>query len=311
MRLPLRRSAAAGPADEPAPAPAPIPATTLERPARPVPPRGRPVATYAAVLDGEHLWLAVEAAPGTLALRETGSEEVLTLVGDHEDSLSHVSVRADLLALPGTDDATYDAVLVGPGGRAPRPVWTPPLADVGPDVQAGPTIVPTSRDGSLRFALERAEDGTLRLVRTAVAEPLPRLASVISTGDAVELHVVGAIGGELQLRAGGPDGEVVASVPLVTGRAVLHRDAVPLDRGRKLAVTAGTATAARPVTRDANDLREANPATLLPHLYLDDADRPLWRLVWTADRTLGVRVPPRDRTDGDRTEQDRTGEDAS
>ncbi|MDN4171423.1 hypothetical protein QWY28_00550 [Nocardioides sp. SOB77] len=287
MRLPLRRSTETGPADEP------VPATTLERPARPTPPRGRPVAAYAAVLDGEHLWLAVEAAPGTLALRETGTGEVVPLVGDHEDSLSHLSVRADLLVLPGTGEATYDAVLVGPGGRSPKPVWTPPLADVGPDVHDGPTLAPTSRDGSVRFALERSEDGTLRVIRTPVAEPLPRLASVTSTGDAVELHVVGALGGELHLRAGGADGEVVVTVPIVAGRAVLHRDDVPLDRGRKLAVTAGTAAAARPVARDANDLREANPATLLPHLYLDDADRPLWRLVWTPDRTLGVRVPPR------------------
>jgi hypothetical protein len=286
VRLPLRRPAA-GPSDEPAST------TVLERGPRPTPPRGRPVAAYAAVLDGEHLWLAVEAAPGTLALRETGGDEVVPLVGDHEDTPTFRSVRADLLALPGTGDATYDAVLVGPGGRSPKPVWTPPLGQVGPG--DGPMLVPTSRDGSVRFALERADDGTLRLVRTVLAEPLPRLVSISSspTGDAVELHVAGAVGGELHLRAGGPDGDVVTTVPILEGRARLHRDDVPLDRGRKLAVTAGTAAAARPVARDRNDLREANPATLLPHLYLDDADQPLWRLVWTPDRTLGVRVPPR------------------
>lgn len=297
MRLPLRRPAA-GPPDEPAPA------TVLERVPRPTPPRGRPVAAYAAVLDGEHLWLAVEAAPGTLALRVSGGDEVIPLVGDHEDTPTFRSVRADLLALPGAEDATYDAVLVGPGGRSPKPVWTPPLAQVGPG--EGPTLVPTSRDGSLRFGLDRADDGTLRLVRTVVAEPLPRLVSVTSTptGDAVELHVAGAAGGELHLRAGGPEGEVVTTVPILEGRARLHRDDVPLDRGRRLAVTAGTAAAARPVARDGNDLREANPATLLPHLYLDDADRPLWRLVWTPDRTLGVRVPPRDTDHQDQAQQE-------
>ncbi|MDN4160083.1 hypothetical protein [Nocardioides abyssi] len=290
MRLPLRRSAPADLPDEPAPA------TTLERVPRPTPPRGRPTAAYAAVLDGEHLWLAVEAAPGTLALRVDGGDEVVPLVGDHEDTPAFRSVRADLLALPGADDASYDVVLLGPGGRSPKPVWTPPLALTPGAAPDGPTLVPTSRDGSRRFALERADDGTLRLVRTVVAEPLPRLVSVTTTpeGDAVELHVAGAMGGELHLRSGGPGGEVVATVEILDGRARLHRDVVPLDRGRRLAVTAGTATAARPVARDGNDLREANPATLLPHVYLDDADRPLWRLVWTPDRTLGVRVPPRD-----------------
>lgn len=246
------------------------------------------------MLDGEHLWLAVEAAPGTLALRATGGDEVVPLVGDHEDTPTFRSVRADLLALPGLEDATYDAVLVGPGGRSPKPVWTPPLAQVGPG--DGPTLVPTSRDGSLRFGLERADDGTLRLVRTAVTEPPPRLVSLTTpaSGDAVELHVAGAPGGELHLRAAGPAGEVVATVPIVDGRAVLHRDVVPLDRGPKLAVTAGTAAASRPVARDGNDLRDANRATLLPQLHRDDADRPLWRLAWSPERTLVVRVPPRD-----------------
>lgn len=307
MRLPLRRSAAT---DQPA---EPAPGTTLERPPRPTPPRGRPVAAYAAVLDGEHLWLAVEAAPGTLALRDTATGAVVELSGDHEDSPAFRSVRADLVLLPATD-ASYDAVVVGPGGRSPKPVWTPPLDQVGPAVGpgGGPTVVPTSRDGSVRFGLQRAEDGTLRLIRTTVAEPLPRLVSIAATGDAVELHVAGAPGGELHLRADGPDGDVVATVPVVDGRAVLHRDDVPLDRGRRLAVTAGTAGASRPVARDGNDLREANPATLLPHVYGDDPDRPLWRLVWTPDRTLGIRVPPRDARDSqDDSQHDSQHEDAS
>lgn len=289
MRLHLRRSTEAGPADEHAPD------LTLERPPRPTPPHGRPTAAYAAVLDGEHLWLAVNAAPGTLALRDTGSGEVVALVGDHEDTPTYRSVRADLLALPGTGSATYDAVLVGSGGRAPRAVWTPPLTEVGPAVgpDGGPTAVPTTRDGSARFGLERAEDGTLRLHRRPVERPLPRLVSVTSTGDAVELHLGGVAGGELHLRAGGRDGDVVATVPVLEGRARIARDDVPLDRGRRLDITVAAAGTARPLARDVNDLRQPGPATLLP-LLLDEADRPLWRLVWFPDATLGVRVAPRD-----------------
>ena len=45
----------------------------------PGPPRGSPVAAYAGILDGGTLWLAVEAPPGSLALRDDAGE-ILSLI---------------------------------------------------------------------------------------------------------------------------------------------------------------------------------------------------------------------------------------
>jgi hypothetical protein len=99
-------------------------------PPPPTPPRGAPVAAFAGVLDGRSLWLAVDARPGSLALRETGSGDVIALSGDlPEDQPAYRSTRVDLAELPiSTDEAAYDVVVVPSGGRSPKPVWTPPLA---------------------------------------------------------------------------------------------------------------------------------------------------------------------------------------
>lgn len=271
MKISLRRPGA--PAADPT-------ASDVEPAPPPKPPRGRPVAAYAAVLDGSHLWLAVDAAPGTLALREAATGEVVTLTGDHEDSPTYRSVRADLLALPGTGETSYDAVLVPPGGRSPKPVWTPPL----PEPAA--TVVPPAGDGT-RFALQRAEDGTLRLLRRP-DELLPELVGLSATVDSVEVHVVGAIGGELHLRR---DDEVLVTLPLIDGRATIGLDDLPADPPKVLRVTVGTAAEARLVRRARNDLADPNRAVLLPQLFTPDSDMPRMRLAWTPRGTLNVRVP--------------------
>jgi hypothetical protein len=119
-----------------------------------------PASAYVGILDGETLWLAVDATPGRLALRDpAGAVHLLT--GDSpDDDPAHLSVRASLLDLPGADDVTYDVVLVPADGGAPRPVSTAPLVP-------GRTVVPPARSGTWHFGLRRADDGTLQVRRPA------------------------------------------------------------------------------------------------------------------------------------------------
>ena len=89
-------------------------------------PGNRPRAAFAGVLDGRHLWLAVDATPGTLAVREAGTDRIVSLDTDlAEDDPRYRSVRSDLGPLTG-GDGRYDVVITAPGGKLHR-VWTPPL----------------------------------------------------------------------------------------------------------------------------------------------------------------------------------------
>ncbi len=165
MRLARRRSAppAPGPEDE-----------------GPRPPRGASVARFAGILDGQSLWVAVDATPGTLALRDTTSGDVLSLPDDApDDQPAYTSIRVDLGELPGTGEASYDVVVVPRNGRAPRPVWTPPLADA---------RVAPARDERTQFALARSDSGTLQVRRTSLT-PTAWLSTVTEVAEGVRLTV--------------------------------------------------------------------------------------------------------------------------
>ena len=142
---------------------------TLERLGRdedPVPvaapdsPGNRPQAAFAGVLDGRHLWLAVDATPGTLALRTTGDQgQVVPLASDlAEDDPRYRSVRSDLSTLPGPGAARYEVVITAPGGKVHR-VWTPPLARNEP--------VRTPAADGVQWQVARSADGTLELAPRA------------------------------------------------------------------------------------------------------------------------------------------------
>ena len=139
-----------------------------EEPAPPPPPDAqgsRPRAVFAGVLDGRHLWLAVEATPGTLSLRELDegqTGQVIALASDLvEDDPHFRSVRADLADLPGPVESRYEVVMASPGDRVER-VWTPAL----PRRSRSPPRRRTASSGSIG----RSPDGTLELARTP-AEP--------------------------------------------------------------------------------------------------------------------------------------------
>ena len=118
-----------------------------------------PTAAFAGILDGRFLWVAVDAAPGSLALREA-SGQVLPLPTDvTEDQPAYLSARIDLDGLPGT--GTYDVVLVPEGGGAATPVMAEPLVGDKPQPAA---------DGRTQHALQRGDDGALQVRRTTLPE---------------------------------------------------------------------------------------------------------------------------------------------
>ena len=265
----LRRTAEAP--DEPTPDAPPPP---------PMPPRGAPVSAYAGILDGQTLWLAVAAAPGTLALREDGTDDVHPLRSDiPEDDPAYRSVRADLRDLPGEEETAYDVVLVPPGGKTPRAVWIAPFP-------TSPTRVPLSRDGRWQFGLGRTEDGLLRVRRT---QPAPAL-------DVVDLSVDDE---GLRVAFAGTDG---TELRVMEGDAVLGTFPVTRDGDRSVAVLTdaglpeGSGQLARllvadtPLRRRANDLANPNPAVLLPALFGEDTDLGRLRFRWSQDGYLLVRI---------------------
>lgn len=130
-------------------------------------------AVFAGVLDGRHLWVAVEERPGRLALRGADGD-VLDLPDDAPAQPGHLSARLVLAALP-AGPASYDVVLVGPDGAAP--VTAPDLASA----------------GRWRHRLHRADDGRL-VLRTVEPESALVLVGASSGPDGVSVEVEGPEG---------------------------------------------------------------------------------------------------------------------
>lgn len=273
MKLTRRRQ----PVDEPTDAPPPPPG----------PPRGAPVAAYAGILDGQTLWLAVDATPGTLALRDAAGD-VHPLPSDlAEDDPAYRSVRADLLDLPGDDEAAYDVVLVPPSGRDPRLVWIAPFGKL-------PTRVPPTRDGRWQLGLGRTEEGMLRVRRSRPAEGLDVLDLAVGE-DGIHVTFVAGHATELRLVE---DDTVLAAYPLTRDgdrqTAVIDEASLPEGTGQLGRLLAGDL----PLRRRANDLANPNHAVLLPVLFGDDdPDLARLRLRWSPEGHLVARVV--DRNEGE------------
>ncbi len=257
-------------------------------PHRPLDARGnRPRAVFAGVLDGRHLWLAVDATPGTLALRPSGTEKLIPLVSDlAEDDPRFRSVRSDLSALPGAVDARFEVVITAPGGKVLE-VWTPPLPRN--------DLVRVPAGDALQWRTTRSEDGTLELVR----EPAPAgalLADIdIDADDVVTLRLTGAPDGSDLRLVDDESGEVLTTLPLTHRRGVatasVTPDDIPAGDGLSASVYAGDL----PVRRRANEMARPAGAVLLPQIQNregDDEAQP-WSVVWRwlADGVLRVRRP--------------------
>ena len=268
----------------------------------------RPRAAFAGVLDGRHLWLAVDATPGTLAVRPkvdrvgdqpgTGNEvgNIVPLTSDiAEDDPRYRSVRSDLAILPtqpGNEEARFEVVITAPGGKLHR-VWTPPLARNQP-------VRPPARDG-VQWRVARSTDGTLELIR----EPAPDGALLvdidIDADDVTTLRISGAPEGSDLRLVDDESGQVRATRPLshegglATG--TVGPDDVPEGLGLSLSVHVGEL----PVRRRANDLTRPAGAVLLPQVQNPDTDdeTPQFTLVfrWLPDGVLRVRRPKGQVTD--------------
>jgi hypothetical protein len=263
-----------------------------EEPEPPLPPDAqgsRPRAVFAGVLDGRHLWLAVEATPGTLSLRELDegrAGQVIALASDLvEDDPHFRSVRVDLADLPGPVESRYEVVVASPGDRVER-VWTPAL------LPQEPLTTPPA-DG-VQWHVGRSPDGTLELARTP-AEPGAVLVGIEADLDdpeeTVTLHIAGAgLDAELRL-VDDQDGAVLLTRPLThadgVATATLRPDDVPDRIGLSTSVHAGDL----PVRRRANELARPDTAVLLPQHQSDDGQSVALVYRWLPDGVLRVRRP--------------------
>jgi hypothetical protein len=228
------------------------------------------VATYAAVLDGAHLWLDVD---GPVSVREAGGTAV-TELGRHP---------YDLAALTGT---AYDVL----AGKAPVRLAQPPGRDL--------ARTPIAPDGVTLWQVERLDDGQLRLSRGQVAATA-ELEAVDVRGDRVHLRIRPADGVEpgCHLLLLDTDDQVLATLPATAHdglvETLLGVDDLPAGYFGVLRLALGTDTSWMRIRRSANDLADPNHAVLLPELFEDVSelgpDGPRARLRWNPDGLLALR----------------------
>lgn len=258
-----------------------------------------PQAAYARVLDGERLWLALDAGAGQPALRRVDSGEIVTPTDDlpaehHTLEPDFRSVRwllTDLLPevdgaeleVVATDGATTQTVL----GPAPHP--------------ESPSRADTTADGRWRFVLDAEPGHVLRVRRTAVA-PAVRLRSVSAAHGHVTLVCEGGGREQADLLLLDSDGNLAAQLPATPvegGFARTLGDAdLPAEPGG-YRVALGTPDDHVAVVRRHTDLFTPDPThVLLPMLTDEDGDRVSGRLRFAPHGALRVqRVAPGARED--------------
>lgn len=273
------------------PTDAPEPVDDNAPPPPPTPPRGRPVAAYAAV-DGRSLWLAVDAGPGTLGLRDEAGTVVPLRSAVADEQPGYLSARVDLDELFSTaeDTAAYDAVLVS-GGDSAKAVWSHPLP------AESKVCARVSADGTHVWDVSRLADGTLQVVRVPQA-PSVCLRAIELEGETVTVATDPVPGADPndgpELRLADLEGNVVLTRAMTLSddgllRATLSLDDLPPGDEVWPRVHVGDL----PVRRRDNDLVKAQQATLLPMLFGDDPETPVLRFRFAPDGMLGLRIAAR------------------
>jgi hypothetical protein len=248
---------------------------------RPVRGSDSPVAVFAGILDGQRLWLAIEDRPGSLALRDAASGDVIAPENEvPDDQPGYRSARVDLGELPGDAEATYDVVLVPSGGRTVKPVWSEPLPGRRPRV---------AEDGRTQYWLNRTDEGMLQVRRGAV-DDAAELRAVEVTDGGLLLTVAGT-GRTLALLA---EGEPVVTFPTsATGpdtvTATMDAASLPAADKKPTQVAIGEPGAWLPVRRRANDLAEPGRGAPLPQIQ-DEHGRGRLRLRWSPGALLMARL---------------------
>jgi hypothetical protein len=246
----------------------------------------RPRAAFAGVLDGRHLWLAVEATPGTLSLRELEDGQpgqVIALASDLvEDDPHFRSVRADLADLPEATESRYEVVMASPSGKVER-VWTPALPP--------PEPLTTPPADGVQWQVGRSPDGTLELARKP-AEPGAVVVGIeADLDDVVTLHIAGA-GPDAELRlVDDQDGAVLLTRPLTYADGVATATLKPDDVPDRVGLSASVHAGDLPVRRRANELTRPDTAVLLPQHQSDDGQSVALVYRWLPDGVLRVRRP--------------------
>jgi len=249
---------------------------------------GAALATYAAILDGAHLWLDVD-GPVSVRDAETGA---VTELGEHPHDLT------------GLSGATYD-VLVGKAAvRLDHPPGRP-LART-----------PLAPDGMTQWELVRRDDGRLQLSRRSVAATA-ELDAVDVRDDRVHLRIRHPAGVQpgCHLLLLDTDDQVLETLPVTAHEDLLETlvgvDDLPAGYFGMLRIAVGTETEWLRVRRRANDLADPNHAVLLPELTGADPaadpapelgrDQPRARLRWNPDGLLALRsIDPDDDSVGPR-----------
>jgi hypothetical protein len=231
------------------------------------------VATYAAVLDGIHLWLDVDPP---VSVRDVDSR-VVTALGDHPYDLS------------GLTGATYD-VLTGTSPVRLQAMTEPSL-----------TRTPLAPDGTTQWEVVRLADGQLQLTRQEVP-PTAELDAVDIRGGRVHLRIRPADGVEpgSHLLLLDTDDQLRSTLPVTAHdglvEALLGVDDLPAGYFGVLRLAVGTEARYTRVRRRRNDLVEPNHAVLLPELHAEPVaggelgpPRTRARLRWNPDGLLALR----------------------
>jgi hypothetical protein len=227
---------------------------------------GTAAATYAAVLDGVHLWLDLD---GPVSVRDADSKAV-TELGEQPCDLS------------GLAGSTYDVL----AGKAAVRLAAPP--------QPPPARTPLAPDGTTRWEVVRLDDGRLQLARHTVAATA-ELEAVDVRGDRVHLRVrpPGGVEPGCHLLLLDTDDQVLATLPATAheGRVetLIAVDDLPAGYFGMLRLAVGTEAAWVRIRRRGNDLADPHHAVLLPELYEPARDQARARLRWNPDGLLALR----------------------
>lgn len=226
---------------------------------------GAAAATYAAVLDGVHLWLDHD---GPVSVRDADSNAVVEL-GEQP---------CDLTGLTGS---TYDVL----AGKAAVRLTTPPRP---------PARTPLAPNGTTRWEVVRVDDGRLRLARHTVAATA-ELDAVDVRGDHVHLRVrpPGGVEPGCRLLLLDTDDQVLATLPATAHEGLVETliavDDLPAGYFGMLRLAVGTEAAWVRIRRRDNDLADPHHAVLLPELYEPARDQARARLRWNPDGLLALR----------------------
>ena len=227
---------------------------------------GAAAATYAAVLDGAHLWLDLD---GPVSVRDTDSTAVIEL-GEQP---------CDLAGLTGS---TYDVL----AGKAAVRLTTPP--------QPPPARTPLAPDGTTRWEVVRLDDGRLQLARHTVAATA-ELDAVDVRGDRVHLRVrpPGGVEPGFHLLLLDTEDQVLVTLPATAHEGLVETliavDDLPAGYFGMLRLAVGTEAAWVRIRRRDNDLADPHHAVLLPELYEPARDQARARLRWNPDGLLALR----------------------